>query len=126
MATDVFSEVDLLPSDGNLPDLQQRESMIERWFDQIDDWCERMGDRLNPILVKETRQALKSRQFMVTFSVLLFAALAWTIVGSLSQMPNIYTTPSSSTVVDWLLHSVGDTDVNGCSTCCVSIARSRN
>ncbi len=32
---------------------------------------------------------------MITFSVLLFAALAWTIVGSLSMMPQIYTTPSA-------------------------------
>ena len=32
---------------------------------------------------------------MVTFSVLLFAALAWTIVGSLSMMPAIYDSPSA-------------------------------
>ena len=55
----------------------------------------RLGDRFNPILVKETRQALKSRQFVVTFSTLLFAALGWTIVGSLSMMPQIYITPSA-------------------------------
>lgn len=62
---------------------------------RIDDWCERIGDSLNPILVKETRQALKSRQFVMTFSVLLFAALAWTVVGSLTLMPQIYTQPSA-------------------------------
>ena len=65
------------------------------WLDRIDRWCESFGDTLNPILVKETRQALKSRQFVMTFSVLLFAALTWTIVGSLSLMPQIYTTPSA-------------------------------
>ncbi len=65
------------------------------WLVRVDDWCERFGDSLNPILVKETRQALKSRQFVVTFSVLLFAALGWTIVGSLSMMPQIYTSPSA-------------------------------
>ena len=65
------------------------------WIDRIDDWSVRVGDALNPILVKETRQALKSRQFVITFSVLLFAALAWTVVGSLSMMPQIYTTPSA-------------------------------
>lgn len=65
------------------------------WIDRIDAWSVRVGDALNPILVKETRQALKSRQFVVTFSALLFAALAWTIVGSLSMMPRIYTTPSA-------------------------------
>lgn len=34
-------------------------------------------DRLNPILVKETRQALKSRQFIITFMLLL--TVAWLI-----------------------------------------------
>ncbi len=66
------------------------------WLVRVDDWCERFGDSLNPILVKETRQALKSRQFVVSFSVLLFAALGWTIIGSLSLMPQIYTSPSAS------------------------------
>ncbi|QDT10204.1 ABC transporter permease [Stieleria marina] len=65
------------------------------WWSRIDDWCERIGDAVNPILVKETRQALKSRQFLVTFSMLLFAALAWTIAGSLMIMPQIYTSPSA-------------------------------
>ena len=62
---------------------------------RFDDWCERVGDRLNPIVVKETRQALKSRQFLVTFSLLLVAALGWTVIGSLSMMPQIYTSPSA-------------------------------
>ncbi|MGB7346753.1 MAG: ABC transporter permease [Pirellulaceae bacterium] len=65
------------------------------WWQRIDDWCERIGDAVNPILVKETRQALKSRQFVATFSLLLFAALAWTIAGSLMMMPQIYTSPSA-------------------------------
>ena len=65
------------------------------WLARLDQWCERLGDSLNPILVKETRQALKSRQFVVSFSVLLFAALGWTIIGSLSLMPQIYTSPSA-------------------------------
>ena len=65
-------------------------------IDRVDRWCETQGDRLTPILVKETRQALKSRQFVVTFSVLLVSALAWTIIGSLSMMPAIYDSPSAS------------------------------
>ena len=66
-----------------------------RWLERLDRWCERVGDTINPILVKETRQSLKSRQFVVTFSLILFAALAWTIAGSLSMMPQIYRTPSA-------------------------------
>ncbi len=34
----------------------------------------RLGDLANPILVKETRQAFKSRQFVVTFLLVLFAS----------------------------------------------------
>jgi len=65
------------------------------WLRRLDRWSERLGDRLNPILVKETRQSLKSRQFVVTFSFLLVAALGWTVAGSLSMMPQIYTSPSA-------------------------------
>lgn len=65
------------------------------WLQKIDDWSTRLGDKLNPILVKETRQALKSRQFVTTFSLLLFASLAWTIIGSLQGMPEIYHSPSA-------------------------------
>jgi hypothetical protein len=71
-------------------------SAAARWLDHLDRWCARLGDKINPILVKETRQSLKSRQFVVTFSMILFAALAWTIAGSLSMMPQIYTSPSAS------------------------------
>lgn len=77
------------------PSVQQASSTASRWLDRLDRWCERMGDTINPILVKETRQSLKSRQFVVTFSMILFAALAWTIAGSLSMMPQIYTSPSA-------------------------------
>ncbi|QEG41489.1 ABC transporter permease [Roseimaritima ulvae] len=56
---------------------------------------EAVGDALNPILVKETRQALKSRQFLITFSLLLLASFGWSVAGSMLQMPNIYYTPSA-------------------------------
>ncbi len=40
-----------------------------------------LGDHLNPILVKETRQALKSRQFTITFALLLLFGWTWSILG---------------------------------------------
>jgi len=40
--------------------------------DTISRWAEQVSDRLNPILVKETRQALKSKQFLATFAIMLF------------------------------------------------------
>jgi hypothetical protein len=42
---------------------------------------ERLGDRFNPIVVKEVRQALKSRQFVFTFLLLVLAAWAGSIFG---------------------------------------------
>ena len=39
------------------------------------------ADRINPILVKEVRQALKSRQFVVTFALLLICGWIWSILG---------------------------------------------
>ncbi len=40
-------------------------------------WVERFSDRLNPIFVKETRQALKSKQFVISFLLLL--AFSWLV-----------------------------------------------
>ena len=42
---------------------------------------ERLGDRFNPIVVKEVRQALKSRQFVGTFLLLLLGAWAGSVFG---------------------------------------------
>ena len=47
-------------------------------------------DRANPILVKETRQALKSRQFVVTFLVVLTACWIVTFAGVAYVGPQIY------------------------------------
>jgi hypothetical protein len=49
-----------------------------------------LGDRLNPILVKETRQALKSRQFIITFALVLAFAWIWSIFGVALIGPEIY------------------------------------
>ena len=48
------------------------------WIDRVADTC---SDWLSPILVKETRQALKSRQFFWTFFLLLAAIAIWTMTG---------------------------------------------
>lgn len=61
---------------------------------RLDQWLERGGERLNPILVKEARQALKSRQFLVTFSLLLICGWAWSLLGVALLMPSVYFAPS--------------------------------
>jgi len=49
-----------------------------------------LGDRLNPILVKETRQSLKSRQFVITFTLLLLCGWVWSLLGVALIGPGVY------------------------------------
>ncbi len=53
----------------------------------------RVGDRLNPILVKEARQALKSRQFVITFGLLLVCGWVWSILGLALMGPEVSYAP---------------------------------
>lgn len=72
---------------------------IPRWLEKLDDISQRIGDWFNPILVKEARQALKSKQFVLTFSLLLVAAWGWTAIAILMLMPGIYYRPSGVTLL---------------------------
>jgi hypothetical protein len=58
-----------------------------RW-DKVEAFLERSSEHLNPILVKEARQALKSRQFAITFILLLVCGWGWSFVG-LAIAPNV-------------------------------------
>ena len=56
-------------------------------------WDKRLiacSDWINPILVKETRQALKSRQFSWTLMLLTIVVLAWSILAIVGMIPSIY------------------------------------
>ncbi|XZE46884.1 hypothetical protein SH467x_002181 [Pirellulaceae bacterium SH467] len=67
--------------------------IIEQLLDGQSRWDKRLiqwSNWLNPILVKETRQALKSKQFTWTFGLLIMVVLAWSLLGLLSSIPNIY------------------------------------
>jgi len=70
--------MDMESSPGEVPTPLSRTA---RWWRAVDGSMEWLGDRLNPILVKETRQALKSRQFVITFGLLLLCGWGWTIFG---------------------------------------------
>ena len=48
-------------------------------------WMERASDFANAILIKETRQSLKSRQFVVVFMLLLTASWAASMFGLVMQ-----------------------------------------
>ncbi len=60
------------------------------WWDWLDRASTAINQRLNPILVKEARQALKSKQFSVTFTLVLAAAWGWTMLGVAMVGPRIY------------------------------------
>ena len=62
---------------------------VAKTFTAIDPWLEWLGDRLNPLLVKETRQALKSRQFTLWFVLMLIASWLITIGGVAIIGPSI-------------------------------------
>jgi hypothetical protein len=68
---------------------------------RLDPLLIRVGDWLNPILVKETRQALKSRYFLVVFILLL--ALCWmATIGAVAMIgPSIYYGASGTTLL-WI------------------------
>lgn len=63
-----------------------------RWATRLD----RASEWLNPILVKESRQALKSRQFVITFTIMLLVTWIATIVAVTSLWPSIYYLPYGS------------------------------
>lgn len=53
-------------------------------------WAERISDWLNPILVKETRQSLKSWTFLMTFSLLLLASWLISVFGVILAGQSVY------------------------------------
>jgi hypothetical protein len=59
----------------------------------------RLGDYLNPILVKETRQALKSSQFTFTFVLVLVACWVVTIGGVAIIGPGIVYSAAGGTLL---------------------------
>jgi len=67
-----------------LPPAPRAASWSARWdrgLVRVDRVMSRAGEWLNPILVKETRQALKSQQFVITFALLLGCGWIWSLLG---------------------------------------------
>jgi ABC-type transport system involved in cytochrome c biogenesis permease component len=70
-------------------------SSWQKW-DATLDW---LSEQLNPIVVKEARQALKSKQFTITFGLLLVFGACWTALGVSLQMPAVFHSPSGPFMV---------------------------
>ena len=69
------------------------------FWGRLDRVVERSTRLLNPILVKEARQSLKSKQFLITFFCLLAASCAWTIMGIVFNAPDVYYVPSGDAML---------------------------
>ncbi len=63
------------------------------WWKTVDGYLESLSEYLNPILVKETRQALKSRQFAVTFGLVLITSWIWSVMAIYLRYPGILYSP---------------------------------
>jgi hypothetical protein len=74
------------------------DSLASRWA-IIEGLLDKIGDRLNPILVKEARQSMKSRQFVVTFSLLLIFGWVWTVMFIAFGLPAIFYAPVGPAVM---------------------------
>ena len=68
-------------------------SVIRQLVEGETAWDKRLiaaSDWINPILVKETRQALKSKQFTWTLMLVTLVILAWSVLGIVGMIPSIY------------------------------------
>ena len=54
---------------------------------------------VNPILVKETRQALKSKQFSLTLILLTILVFGWTVIGIVGMIPSVYYASNGSALL---------------------------
>jgi len=69
------------------------------FWNRIDRVTFGVTDRLNPILVKEARESLKSSQFLITFFLLLAATLLWTGIGIVFNAPQVYYLPTGASLL---------------------------
>ena len=75
------------------PDQLEHVAAIQQLVEGETAWDKRLiacSDWINPILVKETRQALKSRQFSWTLMLLTIVVLSWSILAIVGMIPSIY------------------------------------
>lgn len=67
----------------------------------LDQFLFKAGDWLNPILVKETRQALKSSQFTITFVLVLLACWIATVFVIAAVGPRIFYAAEGGSLLVW-------------------------
>lgn len=70
---------------------------------RIDAVFERWGERFNPIVVKETRQAIRSRGFTYAFMTMLFVCVLTSLLLVLSYGEQLYHSETGPTFFGWYL-----------------------
>ena len=63
-------------------------------WDRVELALEWAGEFVNPILVKEARQALKSKQFVITFTLVLICGWGWSLLGIATLQEGAFYAPS--------------------------------
>ncbi|MFN0021797.1 MAG: ABC transporter permease [Pirellulaceae bacterium] len=86
-----------LPSPGEPGAISPPPPAAETWREKLIRWglrtevvLDKIGDHVNPILVKEARQSMKSKQFSVTFSLLLILSWVWTAIFVAFTVPDVF------------------------------------
>ena len=79
----------------------ERTAGFARLWTAIEDRLIALAEYANPILVKEARQALKSRQFVVTFLIVLIACWIVSFVVVAQIGPQIYYAAAGPTLLIW-------------------------
>ena len=103
--TSVFTEANEVPVKAPpllAPDQREHAAAILQLVEGETRWDKRLiacSDWINPILVKETRQALKSRQFSWTLMLLTIVVLAWSILAIVAMIPSIYYNSNGSALL---------------------------
>ncbi|MEZ6065726.1 MAG: ABC transporter permease [Planctomycetaceae bacterium] len=70
---------------------------------RFDDFCERWGERMNPIVVKETRQAIKSRAFPIAFLAMLSGCWLISVLGIVDYGEQLYFAEAGDEFFSWYL-----------------------
>lgn len=90
---------DLHRAEGELPPTELRNRFVdlpEKRWQQI--WSA-ISQYANPIVVKEARQSLNSKQFLISFTLTLIAVALWTITAVVTQLPGLYYMPGGMTML---------------------------
>lgn len=98
--TTIPSSAVIVEVDDDLAQLP-RPTVWSRFWLGVEQRLVALAERANPILVKETRQALKSRQFVVTFLIVLIACWIVSFVIVAQVGPQIYYAAAGPQLLIW-------------------------